>query len=62
MSDNAHPPVVIMNANELSAPDEFEFLICAVDERFIIIISAVYLVLRDSFSPSDVVMFEYKLE
>ena len=43
MSDNVHPPVVIMNANELSAPDEFEFLIYAVNERFIIIIGAVYL-------------------
>jgi len=32
-----------MNANELSAPDEFEFLIYAVNERFIIIIGAVYL-------------------
>lgn len=48
MSDNVHPPVVIMNANELSAPDEFDFLIYAADERFIIIISAVYLVLRGS--------------
>ena len=43
MSDNVHPPVVIMNANELNASDEFEFLIYAVDERFIIIIGAVYL-------------------
>lgn len=36
-----------MNANELSAPDEFEFLMYAADEQFIIIISAVYLPLRD---------------
>jgi len=46
MSDNAHPPVAIMNASESSASDEFEFLMCAADERFIII-RAVYLMLRD---------------